>query len=205
MRRGLLVLIALGLCQSGCALRGPGRGVSRDTVIALLPEGGRVGRVNVSNARGDVDLAKAREATRIAANRAPAAATVLDDDEVQRLFGEALSAMPLPPQHLVLQFRFDSEELTAESRALLPEVLRAVRERPAPDVIVVGHTDTTGDRASNERLGMRRADAVRRLLLEAGADPAYLEIASHGEADLLVKTPDETPEPANRRVEITLR
>jgi outer membrane protein OmpA-like peptidoglycan-associated protein len=32
-----------------------------------------------------------------------------------------------------------------------------------------------------------------------------IEVASHGEADLLVHTPDETPEPRNRRVDITVR
>ena len=30
-------------------------------------------------------------------------------------------------------------------------------------------------------------------------------VTSHGEGNLLVKTPDNTPEPANRRVEITVR
>ena len=32
-----------------------------------------------------------------------------------------------------------------------------------------------------------------------------IEATTHGEADLLVKTPDNTPEPRNRRVEITVR
>jgi len=30
-------------------------------------------------------------------------------------------------------------------------------------------------------------------------------VASHGEADLLIKTKDNTPEPRNRRVEISVR
>jgi outer membrane protein OmpA-like peptidoglycan-associated protein len=32
-----------------------------------------------------------------------------------------------------------------------------------------------------------------------------IEVASHGEGDLLVHTPDETPEPRNRRVDISVR
>ena len=84
-------------------------------------------------------------------------------------------------------------------------MLQRVRERPVPEVAVVGHTDTTGDPASNLKLGLRRADAVRRLLIEAGVDGALVETSSHGEADPLVLTPDGTAEPANRRVDIELR
>ena len=46
---------------------------------------------------------------------------------------------------------------------------------------------------------------VRALLAEAGLDPASIEVTSHGEAALLVPTADDTYEPRNRRVEITIR
>jgi outer membrane protein OmpA-like peptidoglycan-associated protein len=52
---------------------------------------------------------------------------------------------------------------------------------------------------------MKRALTVRALLVEAGLDPALIEVSSLGESDLLVKTPDDTPEPRNRRVDITVR
>ena len=38
-----------------------------------------------------------------------------------------------------------------------------------------------------------------------GLDASLMVVTSHGEADLLVPTPDETPEPRNRRVEIAVR
>jgi outer membrane protein OmpA-like peptidoglycan-associated protein len=41
--------------------------------------------------------------------------------------------------------------------------------------------------------------------VQAGLDASTVEVTSHGETDLLVKTPDETPEPRNRRVEIAVR
>jgi outer membrane protein OmpA-like peptidoglycan-associated protein len=52
---------------------------------------------------------------------------------------------------------------------------------------------------------MKRATMVRALLADAGLDPTSVELASHGEAALLVQTPDDTYEPRNRRVEITIR
>jgi len=74
-----------------------------------------------------------------------------------------------------------------------------------PEVVVIGHTDTMGSAKANIALGMRRANSVRDILVNAGLAPSTVEVTTHGEADLLVKTPDNTPEPRNRRVEITVR
>jgi outer membrane protein OmpA-like peptidoglycan-associated protein len=176
-------------------------------LIVLLPDadGGAVGAASVSNRLGSEDLERERAATRVVSGGAPAPASIMDDAQVQAIFGDALSALPIPPQFFVLQFRFETDELTEESRALLPEVLKAIAGRPAPEVAVVGHTDTTGDARSNIALGMDRANAVRSLLIGVGLDPSLIEVESHGEADLLVRTPDETREPRNRRVEISVR
>jgi peptidoglycan-associated lipoprotein len=62
-----------------------------------------------------------------------------------------------------------------------------------------------GDRKANLALGLKRANTVRAILASAGLAQDTIEVTSHGEADLLVKTPDNTPEPRNRRVEITVR
>jgi outer membrane protein OmpA-like peptidoglycan-associated protein len=80
-----------------------------------------------------------------------------------------------------------------------------VKAWKAPEVTVIGHTDTTGSTASNYQLGLERAQSVRGLLLKAGLDASLVEAESHGEADLLRSTPDNTDEPRNRRVEITIR
>ena len=46
--------------------------------------------------------------------------------------GDTLSALPLAPRHFTLYFKFESEELTDQSRALVKEVLDAVTARPVP-------------------------------------------------------------------------
>ena len=123
----------------------------------------------------------------------------------QRLFGDALR--PSRRRHSTSRciFVFESDELTDESRALLPQILEAVKDHPFPDVAVVGHTGHDRDAAGNVELGLRRANAIRRRLLDAGVDASLIEVTSHGESDLLVKTADEVYEPRNRRVEITVR
>jgi len=131
--------------------------------------------------------------------------TTMSEADVNRLFADVLSALPPAPQRFTLFFRFESDDLTDESRRLLTDVISAVRSHTMPEVVVIGHTDTMGTRQANVALGMRRAVMVRDLLVNAGLAPAMLEVASHGEGDLLVHTPDETPEPRNRRVDITVR
>jgi outer membrane protein OmpA-like peptidoglycan-associated protein len=76
---------------------------------------------------------------------------------------------------------------------------------PVPEVSVIGDTDTQGDAGQNVTLGLRRAGIIRDLLVSAGIDSSRIEIASHGEADPVVPTPDNTAEPRNRRVEVTVR
>jgi outer membrane protein OmpA-like peptidoglycan-associated protein len=201
-----IAIVAAGIVSS-CGpqrIRAPER--PGQTLVVLLPDAaGTVGRANVSNPAGTADLAAARDSTTTSANQPPGPVTVISEAEVQRLFGDALAALPPPPARFTLNFRFDSDELTDESQALVPQIVQAVRNRPVPDVLVIGHTDTTGAPASNFELGLKRAGTVRNILVEAGLDPNFIELVSHGEEELLVKTADEVAEPRNRRVEIAVR
>lgn len=176
-------------------------------LIALLPDGdtGATGRASVWNRSGSADLDDERDAVAVTASRPPGRTQTLSEEAVERLFGQALAALPPEPRRFTLYFKFESDELTEESSALVPSVLNAVKQRSDPEVSVVGHTDTMGTPAANVALGLKRAAFVRGLLAEAGLDTATVEVISHGEAALLIRTPDETPEPRNRRVEIAVR
>ena len=199
-------LATLGAACGPKRVEGPARPAPQ-ALVALLPDSrtGATGRAIVSSEAGSVELAAERDATLATTNRRPGTVTTLSKTDVNRLFGEALAALPRAPDHFTLFFRFESNELTDESRALVREILRAVKDRPAPEVAIVGHTDTMGTPAANRALGLKRAMMVRALLVNAGLDRAMIEVTSHGEGDLLVRTPDETPEPRNRRVEIAVR
>ena len=176
-----------------------------DLIVLLADPDGSVGAADVTTPQGTTALERLRAATRISEGEAPTAATELSEAEVQELFGDALGALPPAPQRFTLYFRFESEELTAESRANITRVLESVKRHPAPEVLVVGHTDTTGTAARNVELGLRRARTVREMLVASQLDAATIEVTSHGETDLLIKTGDEVFEPRNRRVDITVR
>jgi peptidoglycan-associated lipoprotein len=177
------------------------------TLIALLPdpESGVTGHARVTNEFGAANLATARAATQVKADGPPGAVTAVSEEDVTRLFGAALAALPPEPRHFTLYFKFESDALTDESSRKVPEILAAVKRLAVPEVVVIGHTDTLGDPKANIALGLKRAISVKSVLADAGISTALIEVASHGEADLLVKTRDNRAEPRNRRVEISVR
>jgi outer membrane protein OmpA-like peptidoglycan-associated protein len=206
-------LAALAALAVGCAPK-PAPVVAPpppgQTLVVLMPDdenggAGRVGRATVSNTSGKVELTGSHDSTLASPSQAPAAVKKMSEAEVKKQFGSVLSALPPAPRHFVLFFKFESDELTDGSRALVPEVLKTVKERTFPEVAVVGHTDTMGQPPANIELGLKRATFVRNLLVEVGLDAKLIEVTSHGEVDQLISTPDATPESRNRRVEIVVR
>ena len=211
MRSGSVAIVAALAAALELACGGkhaaPAQPETARTLVVLLPDSdtGVTGRAFLSNKAGSTDLNAARESSTASPSTAPTVVTTMSEEEVQRIFGDALSALPPAPVHFTLYFKFESDELTDDSRALLPQILNTVKQRSIPEVLVVGHTDTMGTPKANIELGLTRANAVRTLLVQVGLDPNTVEVRSHGESDPLVKTADETPEPRNRRVEISVR
>jgi outer membrane protein OmpA-like peptidoglycan-associated protein len=195
---GAVVAAACGP-QSGP--RTPG---GAELVVLTADPAGGTGQASVTTARGSVDLTTAGAAAHVASASAPVV-TAMSDADVTRVFGDTFASLPPAPQSGILYFSFESDRLTPESEALVPKMVQAVLSRSVPEVLIVGHTDTTGDPAANRTLGLERATAVRSLLIGAGLAPSLVEVVSHGESELLIATPDNTPEPRNRRVEITVR
>lgn len=173
--------------------------------VLLIDEDQGIGRAVVSNAHGQTELQVAFAATSATPTKAPTPVALMSEAEVQRIFGEALSALPPLTQQFAVFFRFESEELTTESQAQLPNILQAVKDHAAREVVVIGHTDSAGASNRNYTLGLSRARVVRNILVSIGLESATIQVISHGEADQLVPTADEIIEPRNRRVEIMVR
>lgn len=189
-----LCTLAVSTLLGACA--GPG------SYVALLPSpDGSVGQVTVTGAQGAQTLTQANTGAALNGGKPPFAVSA---EQLQRDFGAAMAARPALPEQFMLYFERGSE-LTAESKALLDQVLARAKARTSVDISVIGHTDTQGKAEANEALALQRANAMAARLRELGLANAVLVVESHGERNLLIKTPDEVAEPRNRRVEITLR
>jgi peptidoglycan-associated lipoprotein len=179
---------------AGCA--------SPTSYVALLKSpDGTLGKVAVTTPQGSQVLTQDHTALALDGKSPPYEVT---PKQLMRDFGAALAARPALPEQFMLYFERDSE-LTAESTALLARLLERAQARTSVDISVIGHTDTLGSAEKNEALALERATAMATRLRELGLQNAVIAVESHGERNLLVRTPDEVAEPRNRRVEITLR
>jgi outer membrane protein OmpA-like peptidoglycan-associated protein len=173
----------------------------KETVVVLPSADGHIGTVVVQRGETKQVLDK------------PYATGRSNEDKVEQLsaadvrqeFGATLQALPARPSSFTVYFITGTDELTPESKADLQNILGALKDRPLPDVQVIGHTDTVGDLLGNDRLSAQRAETVKGFLVEIGIPAERITTAGRGERELLVRTPDETDEPRNRRVEINVR
>jgi adhesin transport system outer membrane protein len=172
--------------------------------VVLLPNpDGSVGQVNFSSPTSTPRvLSQPLQAADLADASAP---YLVSRETVDRDFGPALAARPARPEQFLLYFEVGGAELTAQSRALLATIVERLRARSTADLSVIGHTDSQGRPDANEVLGLQRATSVVQQLRQLGVGATPIAVESHGARNLLVATPDQTAEPRNRRVEITLR
>ena len=70
------------------------------------------------------------------------------------------------------------------------------------EYLVIGHTDTKGSKNYNLSLSIKRAEVVKEILIDYGIKSSSIKILGRGEETLAIQTPDDTKQPANRRVEI---
>ena len=70
--------------------------------------------------------------------------------------------------------------------------------------MIEAHTDSVGDAEANRALSQRWAFTMRDWLVMDGVDPAIITAQGYGEDRPLVDVPDETAEPRNQRIEITI-
>jgi outer membrane protein OmpA-like peptidoglycan-associated protein len=125
--------------------------------------------------------------------------------EVQQAFGPALAAQPVRPASFTVYFLEGKDEFTPESRQIITQIVANIATRPAPEIIVIGHTDRVGTVAANDALSLRRAGRVRDEFVKLGIPPDRITVAGRGEREPLVPTGDGVAEPRNRRVEINVR
>lgn len=180
-----------------------------ETVVIVVPSrhDGHVGAVVVS--RGErQQLLNTAYATARATPKGAIRQTALKPrqlEELQKTFAAASAALPPKAQTYTLYFDLASENLTPESSVTLDEILAEVGKRSAAEILVVGHSDSLGTPEANLALSQRRAERLRELVIERGADPAIVSALGVGERDLVVATGDEVEEVRNRRVEVTIR
>lgn len=101
-------------------------------------------------------------------------------------------------------FDFDSADLRAGSRGSLGDFAESLQDYPNSNVLIVGHTDSTGPADYNQRLSERRAQSAAAYLRSEGISQDRLETVGRGEFEPIATNDTDDGRQENRRVEIAI-
>jgi outer membrane protein OmpA-like peptidoglycan-associated protein len=108
----------------------------------------------------------------------------------------------------VLYFDFASAKLSAVARPVIGHAADAIRQTVDSGnfshVKVIGYADTAGSTDGQDRLSLRRANAVRDELVRDGVDPTVIKTEGRGKLEPEVLTGDQVKNPRNRRARIVI-
>ncbi|MBW2242888.1 MAG: OmpA family protein [Deltaproteobacteria bacterium] len=125
---------------------------------------------------------------------------VIPDAQVERRDDRLFVAFPND-----VMFDTGSHALYPGAYSRLDQLVDSLLRYPDTEVVVKGHTDSTGNRDSNLSLSEDRADAVRRYLIARGISPSRVTAIGFGDAMPLATNQTQAGRLRNRRVEIEIR
>jgi peptidoglycan-associated lipoprotein len=102
------------------------------------------------------------------------------------------------------KFKFGRTELPEEATAAIDQMVAGLKnQKSAVWIEIEGHTDNVGDKKFNERLGMNRAEAVKRYLYEKHQLPLHkMNVITYGEERPVAPNTTRDGRAQNRRVVI---
>lgn len=193
-----VAIIALALSASACSSN------LRSGALGGAAAGAVIGGIASGNARGAILGA-------VIGGAAGAAIGGVMDAQAEDLQDK------LPNAEVVrvgegIQITFDSgilfdvgqADLRAEAQQNLSDLAESLQDYEGTDVLVFGHTDSTGGEELNQRLSEQRADAARTYLIGAGLEGERVSAVGRGESDPIASNETAAGRQENRRVEIAI-
>ncbi len=100
-------------------------------------------------------------------------------------------------------FEKGSYELPIDSYTELNKIAYILVEKNA-NIRIEGNTDSDGDAEYNKELSMKRAEAIKKYLVENGIDADQLEVRGNGESKPITSNQTKENRSLNRRVEFVV-
>jgi OmpA-OmpF porin, OOP family len=104
-----------------------------------------------------------------------------------------------------VMFDLNSTKLTASSYPSIKELADSLKTNPNLDLLIEGHTDNVGNAAYNQKLSMKRAQAVKKILLKFGIDAGRIQVKGYGDYRPVATNDNAEGRAKNRRVVFVLQ
>jgi len=101
-------------------------------------------------------------------------------------------------------FDVDKTILKPSAQNSLTQLAVSLQNNPQTNIMIIGHTDSTGTAAHNMDLSIRRATAVKSFITQQGVDASRLSTQGKGETEPIAPNSTAAGRAQNRRVEIVI-
>lgn len=124
--------------------------------------------------------------------------------------GSGVNVVQTPDNQLKLEvpsdisFASGRADINPRLRPILDQFAQGLGSQPNTEVRVIGHTDSTGSEALNDRLSLERAQSVKNYLVDRGVRADTVQVAGRGMHEPVADNGTEAGRAQNRRVEIFL-
>lgn len=106
---------------------------------------------------------------------------------------------------IMVNFEHDRDILDAEDKKLLDDVVNITHSSEDYTIEIVGHTDVHGSEAYNKKLGLERANSMKKYLISQGVKAVNISVTSDGETKPIDQDVHRAAAERNRRAELIIK
>jgi len=104
-----------------------------------------------------------------------------------------------------IQFSSNSSKVDAKYFDFLGRIKDALDLYPSRNIVLEGHTDSSGEALTNRKLSLSRAESVQEFLIAAGFDASRIKAVGYGEAKPIATNMYKKGRALNRRIDIIIQ
>jgi len=93
-------------------------------------------------------------------------------------------------KNVKIHFDFDKSDVSKDAAAILNDAVYILNKNPKTDILITGNCDIRGSEKYNEKLGLRRGEAVKKFMVDKGIPESRIRIVSRGKLDAIAHVTD---------------